>query len=144
MAPPPNRPVAATLEDAYRVCNPERELEQGSRDPYYADLSGGRGGVAIVNRMLEGEVTQITQPLMDRTVSRFGNDTYGKMAYESRGELAEVYRTQHLPKHLGYLAQKLLVLEYCNDRSWNDLHPCVAELPPVREALQAASPLADP
>jgi hypothetical protein len=71
-------------------------------------------------------------------VNGFANEAYGKMAHEALTELYEVYQTQHLPKRHGHLAQNLLVLEYRNGESWNDIHPCLTELPNIKKALNIA------
>jgi len=70
-----------------------------------------------------------------RAITDFADNAYAKMAHEAIPELTEVYQTQHLAKQHGHLAQNLLVMEYRNGESWNDLHPCVLALPRINRAL---------
>jgi hypothetical protein len=84
---------------------------------------------------LEADEASISEHSARSAIENFAMDAYSRMAYEASAELAEVYRTQHLSKRHGHLAQNLLVLEYRNGEAWNDVHPCLLTLKRIRAAV---------
>lgn len=96
-----------------------------------------RTGV-LVARQQKSE--RITARVAELAITHLANTTYAKLAQESLRELVALHHTQRLLKAHGHLALHLMVLEYWNQRPWNDLHPCVLLLPEVQEALNPPEP----
>jgi len=113
-------------------------------------LSGGhlRDYLRLVrlacNYALDEEKVQVTQDHALAAIIEFSDSTYDRLARGEVDNLKRVAGSQRVAAGQGQLLQNLLVLEYNDGRTWNDIHPCVLELPGIKAELGLGPPRQQP